>query len=91
MRRPQPPYHTILLRADTIKALLEPLPGDMTLSLLEAQTVIGCSGNWLDCGRIYGYGPRFVKDNGLTRYPVAYLREWIAQHTVDPRDVAAKL
>ncbi|WP_167483907.1 hypothetical protein [Mesorhizobium tamadayense] len=31
-----------------------------------------------------------MKDNGLIRYPVALLREWIAEHTVDPDDIAAE-
>lgn len=28
--------------------------------------------------------------NGLIRYPVAYLREGISQHAVDPRNVAGR-
>lgn len=79
-----------MLRADTIRALLESLPDEIELRQSEAKVVIGCSDNWLDCGRLYAYGPRFVNDIGLIRYPVAYLRESISQHTVDTHDVAGR-
>ncbi|MDX8448128.1 hypothetical protein [Mesorhizobium captivum] len=70
-----------MLRADTIRALLESLPDEMELRQSEAKVVIGCPDTWLDCRRLYGYG---LGSNGLIRYPVAYLRERISQHTVDP-------
>ena len=69
--------------------MYRPNEEDRLISSKEAAAVLGCSPDWLERGRCYGYGPIYRKVGRLVRYRVGDLRAYLSVNIIDPTGGAA--
>lgn len=52
--------------------------GDQLICTKKMAKLLGVSTQWLEIGRVHGYGPPFLKlSNRMIRYRVSDVREWL--------------
>ena len=66
--------------------MYRPKDEDRLISTAEAAGFLGCSPDWLERGRCYGYGPPYRKIGRLVRYRLGDLIDYRDASKVDPRD-----
>ncbi len=64
--------------------MYRPNEEDRLISSKEAAAVLGCSPDWLERGRCYGYGPAYRKIGRLVRYRVRELMDFRDANRIDP-------
>lgn len=55
------------------------------LTTQEISTMTGFSTSYFEKGRIYGYGPKFLRIRGKILYHIYALNQWLADHECDPK------
>lgn len=55
------------------------------LTTQEVATITGFSTSYFEKGRIYGYGPKFLRIRGKILYHIDSLNQWLAEHECDPK------
>ena len=63
---------------------------EMLLHERDAANLLNVSVSWLQKGRVYGYGPPFIRlrnGRGPIRYRLSDLKAYLAKNTFDPESV----
>src|SRR4051812_30170755 len=76
-----PKTHHIDRRADQVLAAGNGDDDDM-LNTLQVAAWLGCSTQWLEIGRVRGYGPEFIRFGERSiRYRKGNVRKWLRERT----------
>lgn len=55
------------------------------LTTKEVATLTGFSTSYFEKGRVYGYGPRFLRIRGRILYRLSEINTWISAHECEPQ------
>ena len=55
------------------------------LTTKEISSLTGFSASFYEKGRVYGYGPKFLRIRGKVLYHLDALNEWLSEHECKPK------
>lgn len=74
-----------IARASVATATIQPRNLMKLLTTKEVATLTGFSTSYFEKGRIYGYGPKFLRIRGKILYRLEDVENWIMAHECEPQ------